>query len=764
MPEALIAIQSSHHAAAAAAGAVLHLRTYNNDDIGMFVKRCSYVCSLALLVLSVYSTHGLTAPAAEAIRLIKAPVIDGQLLDDTAWDKPSLTGFWQQRPTEGAPSSQKTDVYIGYTDDALYVGVIAYDDNPGGIIVSDSRRDAALDNGDSFSFIIDAFRDQQNGFVFGTNPAGIEYDAQVSKEASGSMSRGAGFNLNWDTNWRVETHVGDYGWSAEFEIPFKSLRFGNTEVQSWGFNFKRSIRRSNEVAYWSPISRQYNLSRLADAGSVGGIETPTQRNLKFTPYGLAKKRSGNRIDGLSEQELGFDAKYSVTPSLTLDVTYNTDFAQVEVDEFQINLDRFSLFLPEQRPFFLENSGQFSVGVSREVELFFSRRIGIAADGSQIPIKAGARLSGKVGEATNLGFLHMQADEVPGIAPQTDFSVARLSQEFANRSSLGLLVVSKEENGSLDGGPDHYNRTYAVDGQLGVGEDGLVSGFLAKTETPGLNGDDTAFRIAAAADTEEWSYAGSVTQVGENFNPEVGFLRRTDFTSVGLVALRRWRDPAWENLLEMRPHIAYQGWWGGTDDLHETGFLHIDNHWEWKSGFEIHTGVNFLHEGVREDFELAPGQVVSAGEYDDEELQLVLMTDDGQPLSFNVTAKVGGFFGGDRTQLTPSIQYRMGETFNARLGWTYNEIQRPDTSEKLEINVGSLRATYSFSPKVSLQALVQYNDATDTVASNVRLAWLTSADAGFYLVYNETRDDDVGMFTEKRREWIVKFSHTFDVFN
>ena len=730
----------------------------------MFVKRCSYVGSLALLVLSVYSTHGLTAPAAEAIRLIKAPVIDGQLLDDTAWDKPSLTGFWQQRPTEGAPSSQKTDVYIGYTDDALYVGVIAYDDNPGGIIVSDSRRDAALDNGDSFSFIIDAFRDQQNGFVFGTNPAGIEYDAQVSKEASGSMSRGAGFNLNWDTNWRVETHVGDYGWSAEFEIPFKSLRFGNTEVQSWGFNFKRSIRRSNEVAYWSPISRQYNLSRLADAGSVGGIETPTQRNLKFTPYGLAKKRSGNRIDGLSEQELGFDAKYSVTPSLTLDVTYNTDFAQVEVDEFQINLDRFSLFLPEQRPFFLENSGQFSVGVSREVELFFSRRIGIAADGSQIPIKAGARLSGKVGEATNLGFLHMQADEVPGIAPQTDFSVARLSQEFANRSSLGLLVVSKEENGSLDGGPDHYNRTYAVDGQLGVGEDGLVSGFLAKTETPGLNGDDTAFRIAAAADTEEWSYAGSVTQVGENFNPEVGFLRRTDFTSVGLVALRRWRDPAWENLLEMRPHIAYQGWWGGTDDLHETGFLHIDNHWEWKSGFEIHTGVNFLHEGVREDFELAPGQVVSAGEYDDEELQLVLMTDDGQPLSFNVTAKVGGFFGGDRTQLTPSIQYRMGETFNARLGWTYNEIQRPDTSEKLEINVGSLRATYSFSPKVSLQALVQYNDATDTVASNVRLAWLTSADAGFYLVYNETRDDDVGMFTEKRREWIVKFSHTFDVFN
>ena len=720
-------------------------------------------CFIFVVILSVLSLPTFAEPSADAVRLSDAPLIDGDVLGDTAWGERALRGFWQQRPVEGAPSTQQTDVYIGYTDTTLYIGVVAYDDNPAGIIVADSRRDASLDNGDSFSFIIDAFRDQQNGFVFGTNPAGIEYDAQVSKEASGAMSRGAGFNLNWDTNWQVATKIGDYGWSAEFEIPFKSLRFGNADVQSWGFNFKRTIRRNNEVAYWAPISRQYSLSRLADAGRVGNISAPRQRNLKITPYGLAKERNGNRIESLSEQELGFDIKYSVTPSLTLDMTYNTDFAQVEVDEFQINLDRFSLFLPEQRPFFLENAGQFSVGISREVELFFSRRIGIAGDGSQIPIKAGARLSGKIGEATNVGFLHMQADEVPGVVPQTDFSVARVSQEFDNRSSLGFLLVNKEENGSLDGEPDHYNRTYAVDGQLGLGEDGLLSGFFAKTETPGLNGDDTALHLSAAADTQKWSYSASFTEVGKNFNPEVGFLQRTDFQRGWLFALKRWRDPSWQHLLELRPHIAYRGYWGG-DGLHETGFLHVDNHWEWKSGFEIHTGVNFLHEGVREDFELAPGQVVEAGDYDDEELQLVLMTDDSQPLSFNMTAKIGGFFGGDRTQLTPSLRYRIGETFNARLGWTYNEIQRPNNPEKLEINVGSLRMTYSFNPKVSLQALVQYNDATDVVASNIRFAWLTSADAGFYLVYNETRDDDVGLFTEKRREWILKFSHTFDVFN
>ena len=722
---------------------------------------------LLVLLIGMYgfgqSPGVLASPSAQAVRLETVPTLDGRVLSDAAWDRPSLSGFWQQRPVEGTRSTQETEVYIGYTETTLYVGIVAYDSDPSGIIVADSRRDASLENGDNVSFIIDSFMDQQNGLVFGTNPAGIEYDAQVSRQASGSMMGSGGFNLNWDTNWRVATHIGDYGWSAEFEIPFRSLRFGNQDVQTWGFNFQRTIRRNNEIAYWAPISRQYSLSRLADAGRVAGIEAPAMRNFKITPYLLGRERTGNRISSLSDQDGGFDIKYSVTPSLTLDATYNTDFAQVEVDEFQINLDRFSLFLPEQRPFFLENSAQFTVGDPGEMELFFSRRIGIAGDGSAIPIKGGLRLSGKVGDATNVGLLHMQADEVAGVAPQTDFSVARVSQEFDNRSSLGFLVVNKEENGSLDGGPNHYNRTYAVDGQLGLGDDALLSGFVAKTDTPGLSGDDMAVRLAAASDTEAWSFAGSVTHVGENFNPEVGFLRRKDYTRVGIFGLNRWRDASWDNLLEMRPHIAYRGWWGG-DGLYETGFWHVDNHWEWKSGFEIHTGVNFLHEGVRESFEFAPGYEVAAGDYDDEELQLVLITDDSQPLSMRVTAKIGGYFGGDRVQVTPAINYRVGEVFNARLGWTLNELKRPGNPEKLRINVGSLRMTYSFSPQISLQALFQYNDATDVVGANLRFAWLTSADAGFYLVYNEMRDEDVGMFTEKRREWILKFSHTFDLFN
>ena len=702
------------------------------------------------------------APTGVAARFLTAPVIDGEVISDSAWGRPFATQFWQQRPQEGAPATQETEVFVGFTDDALYVAVIAYDTDPEGIIVSGQRRDDPLEDTDMFAFVIDSFRDGQNGFLFGTNPSGIETDGQITRDGGAGGPGISSFNMNWDTNWQVKTQTGDFGWSAEFEIPFKSLRYPADGVQSWGMNFRRSIRRNNETVFWAPIQRQHSLMRVTDAGVVSGFEPPRQRNLKVTPYALGKQNGGNMIESQSDQEFGVDVKYGVTPSLTLDLTYNTDFAQVEVDEFQANLDRFSLFLPEQRPFFLENAGQFSVGVAREVELFFSRRIGIGPDGSQIPIKGGARLSGKIGSSTNVGFLHMQAEEVAGVVAQTDFTVARVSQEFANRSSLGVIFVNREADELDQPGRSDYNRTYAVDGRWGIGADGQITGFVAKTDTPELKGDDTAFQLAGNYSSEAWSYSGGVTQVGKNFNPEVGFLRRRDYTKANVRVLHRIRNSSWKNMLELRPHVSYAGFWGG-DGLHETGFLHIDNHWEWQSGFEVHTGVNFLHEGVREDFELAPGKVVRAGDYDDEELQLVLMTDRGAPLSFSVRSHIGGFFGGERVQLRPTIRYRIGDAFNASLAWNYNQIKLAYEPKPFDLSIARLRLNYSFNPKVSLQALVQYNDSTDVMATNLRLAWLTSADAGFYLVYNETRDDDVGMFREKRNEWILKFSHTFDVF-
>ncbi len=412
-------------------------------------------------------------PVMQAYVLETVPVLDGTVLGDPAWDGLiPASGFWQVQPDEGQAATQKTEVFIGYSEHALYIGVVAYDDNPDGIIVTDARRDSSLNDTDSFRVLIDGLLDRQNGLVFGTNPVGMEYDAQVVKEGVSG-----GFNLNWDASWSVKARISDIGWSAEMRIPFKTLRYGKADRQVWGINFQRNIRSNNEVAYWAPLSRQRDLNRVSEAGTVKGIVPPVSRNLKFTPYVLASARRGGELDGTeTDPEFGFDAKYSITPSLTLDVTYNTDFAQVEVDEQQINLDRFNLFFPEKRPFFLENAGQFTVGNDREAELFFSRRIGIGEDGEVIPIDGGVRVSGKVSANTNVGFLYMSSEAVEDVAPGNEFTVARINQEWGTRSSIGAIFIERKGDGShLLAKPDDKNRTYGFDARLGIGENTMISG-------------------------------------------------------------------------------------------------------------------------------------------------------------------------------------------------------------------------------------------------------------------------------------------------
>jgi hypothetical protein len=710
-------------------------------------------------VLAELPVRPVQRPSARAFRLEQSPTLDGRILDDPAWaGVVPATGFWQVRPFEGRPASQRTEVFVGYTDDALYIGAVLYDDAPSRIIVTDSRRDSSLDDSDSFLVIVDTFHDGQNGFVFGTNPAGMEYDGQVTREGTAQFgSAGGGFNLEWDTSWTVRSAVTEVGWATEMRIPFRSLRYQEGETPVWGINFQRNIRRNNEVAYWSPLPRQYNLYRVSQAGTLEGLGLPQQRNLQIVPYLLGQaRRGGPDLEGTDYgREAGVDVKYSLTPSLTLDLTVNTDFAQVEVDDVQVNLDRFSLFFPEKRPFFLENADQFRVGTPQELELFFSRRIGIAAGGAPQPIDAGARVSGRIGESTNVGALRMRTAAVDGVAPETDFSVARLNQELANRSALGAIFVER------DSGSGDYNRVYAVDGRVGIGNDARLSGFVAKSETPGRRGDDHAYSLRADYNSTLWSNTVGFTQVGENFNPEVGFLRRRDYRKGEMVIFRRHRPDNLWGLHELRPHLVYRGFWG-NDGFKESSFLHVDNHFEWRSGLEIHTGLNFVYEGVREPFTIVPGVVVEAGEYDEREAQLVLITNQGAPLSLSVNSRIGGFFGGDRVNLSPTLRYRFGEAFTSELSWNYNRIDLPTANGAATVNVGRLRLSYSFTPRVLLQALIQYDDRTDLLATNLRFAWLQSANAGLFLVYNEVDDETVRGPIEKRRELTLKWSRIFDV--
>lgn len=714
-------------------------------------------------------------PEIVAARLAEAPVLDGEVVGDEAWAAAvPVTDFRQVRPFEGQPASERTEVRLGFTNDTLFVGVICFDREPGEIIVSDSRRDASLRDGDSFQVIFDTYLDRRNGFVFGTNPAGIEYDGQVANEGSGGGGpgggrqqggAGGGFNLNWDGAWEVVAKIGPDGWSAEMAIPFTTLRYASGREAPdgarpvWGINFQRNIRRHNETSFWAPLDRQYDLYRLSDAGTLTGLELPPQRNLQLVPYllGSAREEAVAGAERETEGEIGIDLKYSITPSLTLDATYNTDFAQVEVDEQQVNLDRFSLFFPEKRPFFLENAGLFTVGSPGEIELFFSRRIGIGEEGGSIPILGGARLSGRVG-AYQVGLLHMRTDEVAGLSPENGYSVARVRRELRNRSSVGLLVTDRRSSGS-QAPPGDSGQTFAVDGRLGLGEHLNLSAFVSTTESDQASEDHHAYQVAASYDDADWSWSLDFTEVAEGFNPQVGFLARDGFRKPSGFVLRRIRPKNFLGFHELRPHVSYRGFWD-FKGFQETGFLHIDNHWEWRNGHEIHTGINVTREGVKEPFEIAEGVVVPAGTYDHEEAQIVFFTNRGAPVSLEVRATQGGFFGGDRLAYSPSLAVRFGEKLTSEIGWSHNDIDLP--GGRFRTNLSRLRLSYSVTSQLFLQTLVQYNDVNDDVSLNLRLGWIQRANTGLFIVYDERNEFGRSAAEQSERSLVIKFSRLFDL--
>ncbi len=704
-------------------------------------------------------------PQLLAHRLQQQPVIDGDVLGEALWRQvDTATGFQQTEPFEGQPASERTEVRVAFDDRNLYIAAVLFDSEASTLVISDSRRDASLGDEDSFRFILDTYHDGQNAFMFGTNVGGIQYDGQVTNEGSGSggsFSSGSfsGANLDWDTTWTVRTRVGDFGWSAEMAIPFRNLRF-DSGTGAWGVNFERNIRRKNETAYWAHLARQHGLHRVSRAGTLVGLQTPRERNLQLNPYVVSSARDDGVSDQTSEWDGGLDLKYGVTPSLTLDVTLNTDFAQVEADDQQVNLDRFSLFFPEKRPFFLENAGLFRVGGRSSsrggVELFFSRRIGLAA-GRPVPILGGVRLSGKAG-GMNVGFLNMQTDE-SGDLHGNNFTVARVSREYRNRSRAGVLVVNRQGTGAL--APDgDFNRTYAVDGQIGVGDYTELTAWAAQTETPGLAGRDHGFGLGSSYSSPFWRWRAGYTEVGEDFNPEVGFLSRSGYRQVNGYARRRFRPAGEGRVKEFGPRVYYDSFWD-FDGFHQTQRYSVGGEVEFRNGAQISFSGGGRYEGLVEPFLIREDVEIEAGKYDDMGIFIFMNTNRGRAVSLFARVQAGGFFGGDQLAVDPSVSIRLGDYLTSQISWSYNDIDLPVGAFK--VNLGRLRVTYAFSTRLLLQALVQYNDATDDVSTNLRFSWLNEANRGLFLVYNEISEFGLLARQEPDRSIIVKYNRAFDVF-
>ena len=705
-------------------------------------------------------------PVAASARIETGPVIDGRLTEEVWQRGTPLGNFVQRDPREGLPSTERTEVRILSDGEALYVGAWLWDRDPAGIVPGERLRDAVLTNSDYFGIILDTYLDRQNGFIFSTTPAAIEYDGQVVKEGEGggvfqsgqsrvqSGSMG-GFNLNWDASWTVATSIDSLGWYAEFRIPFSTLRYGAGSIQKWGLNLVRGIRRRNEEAFWAPIPRQFSLMRLSLAGTLDGLEVPSRKVGTVTPYVLAAARKTWEPEENTEwpREAGADAKLGLTPSLTLDLTYNTDFAQVEVDELRTNLTRFPLFYPEKRPFFLENAGVFAAGTPQAVDLFFSRRIGIDDDGAPVPIIGGGRLTGKVAGVT-VGMLQIFTDEVDS-ATGNSYSVARVTREFAGRSRVGAIVVNRiatSDNG------DH-NQTYAVDGRLGFGSVWTVDWWGAMTHTPGLDGRDAAYSVRVGQQTGKWQNSIRVLQVGEDFNPEVGFLPRAGYRFFEGQLFRTVLTPGIKWMRQWNPHFTYRGHYG-FDWEHQSSYYHIDPEFDFPGGGRLGPELNIQGETLTEPFEIAEGVVLPPDRYTWAFNAWDFSTNPSAPLSLVMRVELGGFYNGTRYGGVATTTVRLGSAFTGSLQAEYQDVEL-DQGDFNRSLLG-LRLGYFFTPRIFLQSLVQYNNQDRVWTANARFGWLNTAGTGLFVVFNEAQEADGPALwvAPQARSFTVKFTKQF----
>ena len=698
------------------------------------------------------------------------PIIDGRV-DDGVWVAAQpFSDFIQQEPNEGEPATERTVVRFLLDGENLYIAVVCFDSEPGQIVVSESRRDADLGDTDSIRILLDTFNDGQNAFVFGTNPFGIEYDGQVMAE--GQAGRGEqGFNVNWDADWVVGTQITERGWEAEFAIPLRTLRYNPGQERTWGVNTVRNIRRKNEQVFLSRVPRGYDLNRVSVAGKLEGLDLPARRDLTLLPYvsgSVVDDRILRPDNARRSGDVGLDLKWGVRADLTLDLTLNTDFAQVEADEQQVNLTRFPLFFPEKRPFFLENAQLFQVGQARTVDLFFSRRIGLSPSGEPLPIRAGARLSGKLG-GYNVGLLNMQTaekiDERTGQAlPANNFTVLRIQREFG-RSNFGAIYVGREAVGD-HASEDPYNRAYAVDLGWQATTNGRLSAFFARTDSPPSKGaSDYAGRAAYSYTNELWSATGAYAQVGDRFNPEVGFLRRRGYRPLEGRFNLSYPPERWPWIRRIQPHANFSAYFNLDDELESS-----QGHWHF---FDIRTqtGARFgyLFETQQDRpkrpftvYEDVTGQSVAIppGHYAWTRGVFEGNTNLSAPLSVSVRHRIGSFYDGDYHGWELTVRMRAGARLISEIGWDRDDVTLP--GGKFINDLVPIRVSYAFTSLASLQGLIQYNRQTSTISSNVRLALLTRSSTGLFIVYNDRRETSSltpdGLLG---RSFTVKYTRLFD---
>jgi hypothetical protein len=683
-----------------------------------------------------------------AIKLSAPLKVDGRLDEEVYQQYQPFGGFVQVVPRYGETQTERTDVWVTYDEHNIYVTCRCWDSAaPDKWIANELRRDTnQLRQNDHIGVMFDTFYDRRSGFLFYTNPLGARADYSVVDEG--------GSNTDWNPVWESKTGRFDGGWTVEMAIPFKSLRYRSGPNQVWGIQLRRSVRRKNEWAYLTPVPQilagPQAFNRISAGGTLVGLDLPPAgKNLELKPYAISRVTTDRTITPPLHNDvtgdLGGDVKYGLTANLTADLTYNTDFAQVEIDEQQVNLTRFSLFFPEKRDFFLEGRGifefgrggitgaQFSPVVSTSIQpyLFYSRRIGLNRN-RIIPIDAGGRLTGKAGKY-GIGVMNIQTgDETASGTDATNFSVVRVKRDILKRSSVGAMFTNRSTSSIVEGS----NQAYGVDAAFSFYQNLGVSTYWARTESPGVTTDDDSYQALVDYGGDRYGAHLEFLKVGDNFNPEVGFVARDNFKRTYGTA--RF-SPRPKNSKMVRKYT-----WQGNVDYFRNGAGQRET--EISTGrfsVELNNSDVFTFDATS-DYELLlrPATIlgisVPAGAHDFFNTTTSYAFGAQRRVSGTLSLQAGEFYDGTLTAVGFSTaRVSVMKQFSFEPTVSLNRFET--TASTVTTTLYRTRADYAFSPLMFASALLQYSSSDRSFSSNLRFRWEYRPGSELFVVYTDEHD-------------------------
>ena len=735
---------------------------------GSDVSRMVLIAVAVAVAVPAFAQTPKPAPTVRAHRVTQPVRVDGRLDEEIYKITPAITGFVQQEPDEFQPATEKTEAWIFFDDDNVYVSARNFETHPERRVANEMRRDTGqLRQNDTFGVMFDTFHDKRNGYIFYANAIGGLADSQVTDEGPP--------NADWNTVWDVRTGEFDGGWTIEIVIPFKSLRYQPGTDQTWGVNLRRVVRWKNEWSYLAQVPRALTTFRgflkISSAGTLEGLQVPSgSTNLELKPFALGGVSTDNTVTPTVSNDrygrVGGDAKYGITQSITADLTVNTDFAQVEVDEQQVNLTRFNLFFPEKRDFFLEGLGTFAfagrasaglaAGSGDTPYLFFSRRIGL--DQSRvIPLRAGGRVTGKAGRFT-FGAINVQTgDDEAARIESSNFTVVRAKSDILRRSSIGGMFTHRTATPGRVGA----NNGFGVDASLSFYQNVRFDAYLAGTKTEGREGDNLSYRGFFDYVGDLYGLQAERLVVEPNFLPEIGFVRRTDMRRNFALARFSPRPRNIPNLRRITTQASLNYLTNNQNRLDtREAVARVEAEFTTSDLFSMAYTDNY--ERLARPFVIATGVTLPVGSYDFYTTRIGYIGGQQRPISGEVVLETGTFYNGDRitisvntarVQVTPQVSLEPSFSIN----WV-DLVQGSFTAK-----VARTRATYTLTPRMFVSGIVQYNSAGTSFGSNVRFRWEYRPGSELFIVYTDdynTEELRPDVTSLRNRALVIKFNRLF----